>query len=234
MRYRIINPNPLTLSHTVITPDEILEAVNRTNSKFHYISEATQKMNLDIFSVIDFRNFSGMVGEAFAEELSQVTGRLIKNPNMDGYPDLLQNSTIEMQEYYSNCNYSHLLDYRYSGIEIKNTFGTKKTGAPIQMGDERIGYINNKLDWKAHHQKTNNLLALFSDYENNKPVIMAAFYSDSLEASDWQKVQKPIEGSTMTSFSTILQSGCDKLCEGMIICADNKKYLDFFNCEAKL
>jgi hypothetical protein len=71
-----------------------------------------------------------------------------------------------MHEHLSSSGYEDLLDYKYGGIEIKNTFGTKKSGSPILMGDQRINYINNKLDWKAHHQKTNHLLALFSDYYN--------------------------------------------------------------------
>lgn len=232
MKYIQVNSVPIQLSHITVTPDAILEAINETNRKFEYIGRETLKMTIDIFDVIDFRVFSGMIGEAFAATLQEVTGnRLVKNPSIDGYPDLIQNSTIEMQNYLDLCGYEQLLDYKYGGIEVKNTFGTKKTGRPIIMGDQRIRDINDKLDWKAHHRKTNHLLALYSDYYAGTPIIAAAFYSDKLEEVDWQKVQRPNDGSTMTSFSTIEKSGCAKLRDGMLFCIEDPAYLKFFNVE---
>lgn len=234
MEYIQISNRPITLSHISITPDQIFEAIRRTNQKFAHIGIETAKMALDIFNVIDFRVFSGMLGEAYATTLEEVLDhKLVKNPSIDGYPDLLQNVTPEMQKYFKSCGYEQFLDYKYGGIEVKNTFGTKKNGAPILMGDQRIGYINDKLDWKAHHRKTNHLLALFSDYYNGRPVIAAVFYSDSLTPDDWQKVQRPKEGSTMTSFSTIEKSGCEKLRKGMMFCLNDPAYLEFFGVEVK-
>lgn len=198
------------------------------------IGQETARMSVDIFDIIDFRAFSGMIGEVFAGVLEEVLdGQMVKNPSIDGYPDLLQNVTQEMKEYFRNSTYDELLDYRYGGIEIKNTFGTKKSGSPIIMGDQRIHHINTKLDWKAHHQKTNHLLALFSDYYSGKPTIVAAFYSDRLSPDDWQTVQRPRSGSTMTSFSTIERSGFEKLRDGMIYCINDPAYLKFFSVEVE-
>lgn len=227
--YRAITTEPIVLSNLTVTSGQVLQAIEMTNDKFLHIGNETSKMSLDIFDVIDFRVFSGMMGEAFVASLEDVTNRaLMKNPSMDGYPDLLQNSTHEMAEYFSSCGYDNFLEYKYGGIEVKNTFGTKKSGAPIVMGDQRIGHINPKLDWKAHHRKTNHLLALFSDYYDGKPMIVAAFYSDKLIEDDWQQVQRPAEGSTMTSFSTIGKTGCMKLRQGMLFCIDIPEYLSFF------
>jgi hypothetical protein len=165
-----VTEKPIILSHIAIHPDTILHAVELTNQKFEYIGNETRKMAVDIFDIIDFRVFSGMVGEAFVATLEEVLeGRLVRNPSIDGYPDLIQNITPEMQSHLRRSGYEEFLDYRYGGIEIKNTFGTKRTGSPVLMGDQRIDYINPKLDWKAHHRKTNNLLALFSDYYNGLP-----------------------------------------------------------------
>lgn len=234
LKYVQITEKPIRLSHITVTPDEVFQAIRETNRKFEYIGRETAKMAVDIFDVIDFRVFSGMVGEAYATTLQEVLGnRLVKNPSIDGYPDLVQNVTPEMQRYFKSCGYEQFLDYKYGGIEIKNTFGTKKDGRPILMGDQRIDDINDKLDWKAHHRKTNHLLALFSDYYESKPIIAAAFYSDTLTKDDWQKVQRPAMGSTMTSFSTIEKSGCTKLREGMLFCINDPAYLEFFDVEVE-
>jgi len=227
--YIRISNKPISLSHSQIESEQILQAIELTNRKFFYIGSETQKMSVDIFDVIDFRVFSGMIGEAFATTLEEVLEHnFVKNPSIDGYPDLLQNTTSEMKDYLKGCGYGELIEYKYGGIEIKNTFGTKRTGAPILMGDQRIHHINKKLDWKAHHQKTNHLLALVSDYYEGNPTIVAVFYSDSLNPNDWQEVRRPLEGSTMTSFSTINRSGCEKLRTGMMWCINHSAYLNFF------
>lgn len=229
MAYKIINESPIELSNMKIDVKDLLLAVEITNRKFEIITRETRKTNLDIFSVIDFRSFSGMIGEAFAKELSLINNKLVKNPSLDGYPDLLQIATPEMKSYFDECGYADLIKYKYGGVEVKNTFGTKKSKSTLLMGDQRINNINKKLDWKAHHQETNNLIGLFSDYINNTPKIIALFYSDQLEPIDWQAIQKPKEGSAMTSFSTILPTGFQKLKNGLKICRNEQEYLDFFN-----
>lgn len=228
MNYKILNDSPIKLSHLEVSTDELLLAIKNTNTKFKTISNKTKDMELDIFQVIDFRNLSGIVGEVFVKELSLINNKLHKNPSLDGYPDLLQISTPEMITFFNNCEYSHFLKFKYGGIEVKNTFGTKKAKSNIIVGDQRINNINKKLDWKAHHQQTNNLIGLFSDYIDNTPTIIALFYSDKLIKDDWQETQKPTEGSAMTSFSTIQKSGFLKMKQGLKICFDNDIYLNFF------
>ncbi|WP_061466394.1 hypothetical protein [Peribacillus simplex] len=223
---KIQNNTPITLSNMDIKVSELLEAVENTNKIFEKITTQTRLMDLNIFEILDFRNFSGVIGETFASELSKVNAKLIKNRNPDGYPDLIQVSTLEMEDYHKTITAKELIKYKYGGVEIKNTFGTKE--GYLLMGHQRIKKINRKLDWKAHHQQTNNLIGLLSDYINDMPQIVALCYSDELNTDDWGKVQKPKPGSTMTSFSTIGRSGCNKMYEGIRICIDNPSYLEFF------
>ena len=129
-------------------------------------------MSLDVFTVMDFRVLSGIVGETYANELAVTTGNFMQNPNIDGYPDLLQTPTHELKRYYERCAKGEFIQYKYGGLEVKNTFGTKKSGAILFKGDTRICHINSKLDWKAHHRQTNNLIALLSDYVEGLPVIV--------------------------------------------------------------
>ena len=111
---------------------------------------------------------------------------------------------------------------------MKNTFGTKGSKVSLQPGKPRITKINKKLEWKAHHRYTNNLLALASDFVDGCPQIVAVMYADNLEEQDWGEKQEPKEGSTMTSFSVIKRSGWEKLLSGIRICRNDVEYLDFF------
>lgn len=231
MDYKILDNSPIKLSHLHIQVDELLAALLNTNRKFEEVYKETKKMNLDIFSVLDFRNLSGIVGETFVKELALLNSNLAKNPSLDGYPDLVQVSTPEMKSYFDKSGYEEFKKFKYGGIEVKNTFGTKKQKADLIMGDQRINGINNKLDWKAHHQETNNLIALLSDYIDGIPKIVALCYSDTLVPNDWQDKQNPKGDSAMTSFSTIQKTGCSKLKKGLKICIKNQKYLDFLTKE---
>lgn len=228
MDYKIIDNSPIELNNLEIQVSELLIAIQNVNLKFEEIYYETSRMQLDIFDVLDFRNLSGMVGESFVKELATLNNNLAKNPSMDGYPDLVQISTPEMKKYFSNCDYEGFKKFKYGGIELKNTFGTKKSKVDLIKGEQRIDYINNKLDWKAHHRETNNLIALQSDYVNGVPKIVALYYSDTLIPDDWQEKLNPKGESAMTSFSTIGKSGFIKLQEGLKICINNQKYLNFF------
>lgn len=231
MKYKIVSDAPIKLSHVDIKVDLLLKAIDLTNNKFKEIQEKTLQMKLDLFTVIDFRVLSGLVGETFSAELSKICPSLVKNPSLDGYPDLLQVSNEEMRSYLTNCRAVDFIKFKYGGIEVKNTFGTKKSGTNLQPGDTRIQLINRKLDWKAHHQETNYLIGLFSDYIEGFPKIIALTYANNLTKEDWSDVQRPKGDSAMTSFSAITGSGFNKLLQGIRICADDKRYLSFFNIE---
>lgn len=228
MNYKIIDPSPIQLGEYSLDSDLLLKAVELTNKKFEFLSKKTQEMHLDVFDVIDFRVLSGMVGETLVSQISDLSDSLQKNPNIDGYPDLVLTHSQEMKDYYDECTDKEFIKYKYGGIEIKNTFGTKKSGSFIMQGDSRIDYINGKLDWKAHHQFTNNLLAVFSDYFNGLPRIAAVCYCDTLQTNDWSAVQRPKAGSAMTSFSCITSDGFKKIKKTIKICAEDDRYIKFF------
>lgn len=230
--YRIINSNPIVLSHTVITMNQILSAIVSTNQKLKSIANSTREMSLDIFKILDLRTLSGTVGETFVGEMNLICSSLRKNPSIDGYPDLVQCATDEMIAYYNTyAKQESKESFQYGGIEIKNTFGYKKSGIDLFDGEQRLGRINKRLEWKAHHQKTNHLLGLYSDYIDGYPTIVAAFYSDTLVPEDWTVRAEPKGESAMTSFSTLKKSGFSKMKSGIRVCLNDPDYLRFLEQE---
>ncbi len=228
MQYKIINKSSIKLGDLKITINQLHRALINTNEKIKEIGFVDDGINL--FNIIDFRVFSGMIGELFAKELSLVNNRLERNPNLNGYPDLLNIASPKAKIYFENCEQNKFLRFKYGGIEVKNSFGTKKSKTNIVNGDQRIEFINNKIDWKAHHQETNYLIGLVSDYINSVPKIVAVCYSNDLEKNDWNKVQKPKGDSAMTSFTAITREGYAKMVSNIKICLGDIKYLKFFNC----
>ena len=227
MNYRIVDHSPIKLSNLSIPIEDLQLAIGNTNDRYVEIYKKTGYLGLNFFSILDFRVLSGLIGESFSVELCSINSGFVKNPYIDGYPDLLQNSTPIMKRYFSSCQNSDFIKYKYGGLEVKNTFGTKKANSFLLIGDQRINYINKKLDWKAHHRETNYLVALLSDYVEGLPKIVALFYSDSLKREDWAAIPKPKTGSAMTSFSAINSSGFAKLKEGLKICLDKPEYLNY-------
>ncbi len=210
--YQIISDVPIVLSHVTLPMSTVISAINATNRKIQLIAESTARLSLDVFKVLDLRTLSGAVGETFVSEMSRICPELRKNPSIDGYPDLVQCTTKEMHDYF---NYYAAHDskepFLYGGIEIKDTFGYKKPNTDLFIGEQRVARIQKRLQWKAHHQQTNHLLGLYSDYINGCPTIVAAFYSDKLEPSDWSVKAEPKGNSAMTSFSTLQISGFEKM-----------------------
>ena len=230
--YRILNTQPIELSNISISTEDILTAINSTNQKLRSIADHTKELSLNIFEVLDLRTLSGAVGETFVGEMTRTVPTLRKNPSIDGYPDLVQCATPEMITYFETyASQDSKESFRYGGIEVKNTFGYKKTGIDLFDGEQRIGRINKRLEWKAHHQKTNHLLGLYSDYIDGYPTIVAAFYSDQLVPEDWSVRAEPKGDSAMTSFSTLLIPGYQKMLSGIRCCLDDTRYLELFELE---
>jgi hypothetical protein len=232
---RVIDSSPIKLKDGfTLEVDFVAKSVERVNDKFQQLKQRTEKMALNVFEVIDFRTISALVGEVLVSSISDSRIGLEKNPNIDGYPDLLNASKPQYQkdiERWKTIDPKAFVKYPYGGIEVKNTFGTKKTKVYLAQGEKRLGKINDKLDWKAHHRYTNNLLALFSDFIDRCPQIIAVMFSASLTESDWAEKQNPRGESAMTSFSVTERSGWEKLRTGMKLCRDDPEYLSFFGLE---
>lgn len=229
--YISINTKPIELMHIKIEIKDLIRAAILTNEKLDKLNNLSQK--IQILKIMDFRVLSGMMGEIFAKELTIVQNKLKKNPYLNGYPDLLECSSTELINYFQNASAEEFNKYKFGGIEVKNSFGSKKAKTNIQKGDNRINYIKKNLEWKAHHRETNNLLGIFSDFINGVPKIIALFYCNELSASDWAEVQKPKGNSKMTSFSVLLPSGYQKMLKNLKICFNKKEYKDFFSLDIK-
>ena len=224
--------NYLLTEGVAIETEEVLEAIDMVNSKLDELGNQTEALALNIFKVIDFRMLSGMVGEMLVDQLSKANPDLEKNPNIDGYPDLVNVSTskyLEDFQEWKNSDLSKFIKYPYGGLEIKNTFGTKKSGTSLLNSERRISKVNRKPDWKAHHGYTNNLLALFSDFDKGIPKIVSALYADDLNEDDWTIKQNPAQDSTMTSFCVIKRSGWDKIRKNVLICETDVDYENYFD-----
>ena len=98
--YRIINNSPIRLSHMAVSMEQVLEAIESANHKLKAISDYTKELSLDIFRILDLRTLSGAVGETFVGEMSRIVPGLMKNPSLDGYPDLVQCAAPEMAAYF--------------------------------------------------------------------------------------------------------------------------------------
>jgi hypothetical protein len=229
---RICSDSPIVLSSGfALEIPKLRESIASTNTRFVELKRRTEAMALNIFETIDFRMLSGLVGGTLITAIAAQIDGLMKNPNIDGYPDLADVSKKtflkDFLEWEKN-DFRKFIKYPHGGIEIKNTFGTKKSNVVLHPLSKRMGKINGKPDWKAHHRYTNQLLAVMSDFVGGCPQIIAVLYSDQLQETDWAEKQNPKKGSAMTSFSVIKTSGWLKLRSGLRICRDDAEYFKYF------
>lgn len=208
----------------------IHRACTNANEVFRKLREC-QSASVDIFEIIDFRMLSGLVGEVAIGMIAQESGCLMRNPNIDGYPDLICADTPARRGEIAHAlesQPSYFVKYPHGGIELKNTFGVKASGKPeLLPGMTRIDSINRRLEWKAHHQRTNHLLGLLSDFVDGCPQIVAAMYCDSLEECDWSAKHQPKPGSAMTSFTVLQSSGFAKMRDRVIFHRNDESYRTF-------
>ncbi len=219
--------NKISLINGDIEVELLMQAATNVNRKLTAALNGINGVDLDLYEIIDLRMLSGLMGEMFTNEISKLDCRLIKNPNIDGYPDLCdisRNGQAEAVKYFSLNDF---IAYCDGGLEVKNTFGLKKANTHIIARESRISNIQNKLVWKAHHRQTNNLLAIHSDYVKRIPQIIAVFYSDQLTTDDWTVKQQPKVGSTMTSFCQTTPNAFLKLKQGLQFYMDDIQYEQF-------
>lgn len=224
-------------SEIVLSNDEIVEAILMSNLALKELNKATEKFDINIFEVLGMRNLSGLVGEYFAKCVEHISNEKFKsNPHQDGYPDLLDNRTGEMKEYFYSITDNNsqvgivkelLSPYKYGGIEVKATCGSTPSANKIPkplIGEQRIPILQ-KFDWKAHHRQTNNLLGILWDFVGTYPTIVACFYSDDLTEDDWGKIVHPSEGGGRTTSVSIMNAaGIKKMCTNWVAVYDNPMY----------
>lgn len=210
-----------------LKPSTVLGAVRETNRAIELISDLSAANGAPIFELLGLRNLSSFVGEIFAAEVRKLhPSEFLKNPNQDGYPDLLAltpTGRAYIDEKVRDGQISdkrHWSPYPYGGIEIKATCGNtppaKVTRKP-EIGDSRIGILVSA-EWKAHHRETNNLLALYWDFVDRLPTVLAVFYRNDLTEDDWGKVIQPKEnGGRTTSVSIMTRPAVEKMGAGWLV-----------------
>lgn len=196
----------------------------------------------DLFGILGMRNLSAFVGEMFVSAIvKSANGALVKNPHQDGYPDLLimtkEGKALWEKLANNNQDKSPFSGFETGGIEVKATVGSvptpevfrKKGLRKPDIGDERIEFTG-AYDWKAHHRETNNLIGIYWDFVNGKPVICGLFFSGNLTEDDWGKIVQPKEGGgRTTSVSIMARTGIYKMYENWIAVINDSRYADFFN-----
>ena len=215
--YAIADGSDIALTHHIVTCDDLVAATVAVNAALVSAERAKGDIGLQLFDVMDLRMLSGLIGEMFVTELCRRHAFLRKNPNIDGYPDVLDVSEPGLMDRLREMPPVSFLKFNNGGIEVKNTFGVKKPKFHIANRAARLSSVAGRLVWKAHHRETNNLVALQSDFVDGIPQIVAVFFSNELVETDWTRKQQPKSGSTMTSFCQTERSGFEKLRRGLKI-----------------
>lgn len=206
----------LKLNSGTVTVELLMKAAEKVNTHLVNAGRPIDGLDLDLYDIIDLRMLSGLIGEIYANEVSSLQSDLARNPDIDGYPDILDLSGLELQGDLSSFTKQDFLKFPHGGLEVKNTFGVKKSKSVWAERECRSAHIQKVLVWKAHHRQTNNLIALQSDYINRIPQIVAGFFADDLQENDWTEKQDPKEGSTMTSFCQTTRGAFEKLTRGLM------------------
>lgn len=218
-----------------LDPKLVRNAVIEANRTIELIHDLAASNEAPVFDLLGLRNLSSFVGEIFAGAMRSLNeDYLLRNPNQDGHPDLMA-LTPEGQKYIQERTRNGQIDrdkrhwspYPFGGIEVKATCGNtpdaKKMPKP-QIGEQRCAILVSA-EWKAHHRETNNLLALFWDFVDGLPTILAAFFRNDLTPEDWGEVVRPGEGSRTTSVSIMTRTGVKRMGEGWVVLPKHPQFL---------
>ena len=238
------NMNILYEGIQVLSPQDVVDAMNYANTALKELSDTTMKFDINIFETLGMRNLSGMIGEYFARSVMKISkGKLESNLHQDGYPDLLLVDTQKKRNYFKSLftekegkrypvDQEHFSPFKYGGIEVKATCGSTPPATQLPkplMGEQRVSLINS-FDWKAHHRNTNHLLAVLWDFIDGLPTYVAAFYQDNLRVEDWGKIVQPKEGGGRTTSVSIMNTkGIKKMCRNWVAVLNAEAYIDLLS-----
>lgn len=229
---------------TVLTPKEVVEAMNYANNALKELSETTMRFDINIFETLGMRNLSGMIGEYFARSVIKISkGKLESNLHQDGYPDLLLVDTPQKKSYFDTLytikggkrypiDKEHFSPFKYGGIEVKATCGNTPPASRVPkplIGEQRVRLVSS-FEWKAHHRTTNHLLAVLWDFIDGLPTYVAAFYQDNLKIEDWGEIVHPTEGGGRTTSVSIMNAqGVRKMCKNWVAVLNDRAYIDLLS-----
>lgn len=226
----------------ILDSNSVINAIEFCNDAIKELYTMTEKFDINIFEILGLRNLSGFVGEYFSKSIAfNSNNNLTSNLHQDGYPDLLLINTDEKKKYFKSLyteidGKKHPISkeafspFKFGGIEIKATCGSvpcaSKNYIKPAIGDKRINDLNG-FDWKAHHRKTNCLLAVLWDFIDEIPTIVACFYSNALNENDWGKITQPKDGGGRTTSVSIMKiTGIKKMCNGWLAVIDDNDYIN--------
>ncbi len=194
-----------------VTTSDVLEALGQTN-------QVLAALPLTLFTTIDLKTQSGIVGAIFAAELAAPVGA-IPNPIEKGHPDIVPTSAARASE-------AELRNYPL-GLEIKTTLGGVTKGSDLRAGAARIDALVH-LVWQAHHRDVRALMGLVWDFVDGSktdpahPLITAVFYTDELQEDDWGAISGTTGRNTKVTGMTV--SGRRKMAGGVIAVIDETNY----------
>jgi hypothetical protein len=208
------NPDVTFKTGFAVDADAIRTAAEQTNALLLALPE-------NLFSSIDFKTTSAMVGAIFCNQIAGVTGAIV-NPIEKGHPDLLPADARNLPE-------SRLRNHA-EGLEVKCTVGSIPTGKNLRAGQSRVGELSG-ITWQAHHREVERLLGVVWDFVDeghafHHPAITGAFYSDALSTDDWGA----ISGTTgrNTKVTAMTRSGREKMGKGWVTLRDEPAYTERF------
>lgn len=225
---------------TILSAQDVVKAMNYANTALQELSDTTMRFDINIFETLGMRNLSGVIGEYFARSVMKISnGKLESNLHQDGYPDLLLVDTPQKRAYFKKLyketngkrypiDKEHFSPFKYGGIEVKATCGSTPSASRVPkplIGEQRVNLVNS-FDWKAHHRKTNHLLAVLWDFIDGLPTYVAAFYQENLSIEDWGAIVQPREGGGRTTSVSIMNSqGVKKMCNNWVAVLKDEKYI---------
>lgn len=175
---------------------------------------------------------SGDVGEDWKATLSEHSrGKLAPHPKASGYPDLCDVSTGASKDYFNQMldglvPKSEWRIYKFGGREIKACKAKWTKKGKLQMPNVR-----------AHHNEGTNLIMVLWDLDETqqKRKLLAAFYVDKLDPTDWTEFRVPgskVDGTDKV-YSTRSTPGCSLSKKGqqklMSNCLCYSKDLEFIS-----
>lgn len=222
----LLAPSPLEISSDIeytYAPDFHIKCgfdVNSLNVVAAVVTTRTilRALPITLFTTIDLKTQSGIVGAIFAAELATQVGA-IPNPIEKGHPDIVPVSAVDATE-------AELRNYP-EGLEIKCTLGNVAKGSGLSAGHARIGALAG-LTWQAHHRDVRALMSLVWDFVGGSaaslahPCVTGVFYSDDLQESDWGAISGTTGRNTKVTGMTA--SGRLKMGDGVIAVIDDPHY----------
>lgn len=207
----VYDPEALIECGFRVAASQIVATVGQTN-------QVLDALPLSLFTTIDLKTQSGIVGAVFAAELATRVGA-IPNPIEKGHPDIVPAAAVGAPE-------AELRNYPV-GLEIKSTLGGVAKGSELRAGEERVDALVN-LVWQAHHRDVRALMGLVWDFvagtksNPRHPLITGVFYTNELLVEDWGKISGTTGRNTKVTGMTV--SGRRKMGAGAIAVIGDVRY----------